>query len=197
MADLCVTARSGDRDPPWAIQLGGPSGALPPRSANATLTLAPGTYALVCYIGSAREDRSRSHFLRGMFRDLTVVPTTGPRAPIPRPHVRARITGEGAVTLSAPLARGSQVIHVVNETERAAEFKFQRMRPGISGETFLTQPRDGEPGLPWGGLGNVPPGGELITTIDFEPGKYVLGTWPSIRHKTSRVVTISRVRGGR
>ncbi len=194
--DLYETARAGDRDPAWATQLGGPGGALPPRSANATLSLAPGTYALVCYIGGAREDRSRSHFRRGIFRELAVVSHKARNTSLPRPSVRARITGEGSVTFSAPLVKGTQVIHVLNETARAAEFKFQRMRPGVTGRAFLAQSPEAGPALQWGGLGNVPAGGELLTTIDFAPGEYVLTTWPAPRHKTSRVVIIPNVRDG-
>jgi hypothetical protein len=40
----------------------------------------------------------------------------------------------------------------------------------------------------------VPPRQAVTTTIDFEPGEYVLGTWPPIRHPTSQVVTVTQAR---
>ena len=190
VGDLYRAAQTGERVTPWAKQLGGPGIALPPRTTNATLELEPGSYALVCYVGSAHADRTRYHLLRGMFRALTVLPASGPAAATPRPDVVARIVGEGVVELSAPLAPGRQVIRVENATDRMREFKFHQMRAGVTGQEFLAQP-PGEPGVVWGGLADVPPGGSVTTTIDFEPGEYVVGSAMGIRHATSRAVTVA------
>ncbi|MEJ7813362.1 MAG: hypothetical protein WKG32_23340 [Gemmatimonadaceae bacterium] len=190
VADLYRAAQAGERMPPWARQMGGPGFNLPPRTTNATLDLEPGSYALVCYIGSAREDRSRYHLLHGMFRPLTVMPPTGRRVAAPRPHVLARITGDGIVQFSAPIAAGRRVIRVENVTDKDYEFKFQRIPPGRTGKDFLAQPPSAGPGTPWGGLASVPPGASVTTTMDFEPGEYIVGTWPAIRHQTSQVVTV-------
>lgn len=190
MADLYKAAQTGERTTGWAKHLGGPSFALPPNTSNATLDLEPGNYVLVCYIGSARADKARYHFLNGMSRPLTVVRSTKPHAPAPRPDVVARITGQGTVQLSRPIATGRRVIRVENTTDKDYEFKFQRMLPGVTGKEFLLQSAD-TPGLPWGGLGSVPPKAVVTTTIDFEPGDYVLGTWPRIRHPTSQVISVA------
>lgn len=189
--DLYRAALAGDRAP-WAVQIGGPGGAHPPRTANATVELAPGSYALVCYIGSAREDRSRAHLLRGMFHALTVVAAAAPSESIPAPSVRARIVDDGVVVLSAPLTSGIHTISVTNETKRGAEFKFQRMPDGLTAKAFLAQPAAAGPAVPWGGLASVPPGRTVVTTIDFEPGEYVLGTRPAMRHATSRAIIVAR-----
>ncbi len=42
----------------WATHLGGPSLADPPGTANATMMLRAGNHVLVCYVGSAREDKT-------------------------------------------------------------------------------------------------------------------------------------------
>lgn len=193
VADLHRAAQAGERTTTWAKQLGGPGFALPPRTSNVTLALEPGNYALVCYIGSARENRERYHLLQGMFRALTVTPAATPAAALPRPNVTARITGNGVVQLSGPITEGRVVIRVENETDKDYEFKFQRVRPGLTAKQFLAQP-PGDPGIPWGGLGSVPPSRTVTTTIDFEPGEYILGTWPPIRHATSRVITVAGAR---
>jgi hypothetical protein len=190
VSDLYEAARRGERLTPWATQLGGPGGAYPPRMSNATLLLEPGQYALVCYIGSAREDRTRYHLLKGMFRALTVTPAPAPPLPLPPPDVVARITGEGTVTFSTPLVAGRQVIRVENTTDRGHEFKFHRMPAGTTGAEFLAQPPGAEPGTPWSGLAEVPANGAVTTTIGFEPGEYVLGMRPAIRHRTSQVVRV-------
>ena len=191
VADLHRAAQAGERTTTWAKQLGGPSFALPPRTSNATLDLAPGNYALVCYIGSARADRTRYHLLNGMFRALTVLPATAAKVSVPRPNVIARITEGGTVQFSAPITAGLMVIRVENATDEEYEFKFQRVPSGLTGTQFLSQPPSAGPGVPWGGLSGVPPRGVVMTTIDFEPGEYVVGTWPPIRHPTSQVITVT------
>jgi hypothetical protein len=190
VADLHNAAQAGERTTSWSKQIGGPAFALPPRTSNATLDLEPGNYALVCYVGSAREDRSRYHLLNGMFRALTVVPGSS-KAIAARPDVVARITGDGVVVLSSPLTARSVVIRVENETDKDYEFKFQRVPAGLTSAQFLAQPPTAGPGVPWGGLSSVPPRAVVTTTIDFEPGEYVLGTWPPIRHPTSRAITVA------
>ena len=110
----------------------------------------------------------------------------------------ARITGASTVELSEPIRSGAQFTRVVNASARAREFKFQRMPAGLTALAFLAQPRESEPGIDWGGLSDVPPGAALVTTIDFEPSEYVLGTWPAIRHETSRaLIDAGRGRGDR
>lgn len=190
MKDLYEAAQAGQPTAAWAKQLGGPSFALPPRTSNITLDLEPGNYVLVCYIGSARADRTRYHLLNGMSRPLTVTRSAKPHLGFPRHHATARITGDGVVTFSNALRRGSNVIRVENATDKSFEFKFQRMNAPITGKEFLAQGGADGPATPWGGLGDVPPNSTVMTTIDFEPGEYVVGTHPSIRHATSQVVVV-------
>jgi len=140
MSDLLTAAQSEQRTTGWARQLGGPSFALPPRTSNATIDLSPGNYVRVCYVGSARANKARYHFLNGMSRPLTVVRSAKPHVRAPRPDVVARITGEGTVEFSGPIPIGRRVIRVVNSTGKDAEFKFQRMRPGVTGKEFLAIP---------------------------------------------------------
>ncbi len=190
MTDLLKAARAGERTTEWATQLGGPSFALPPRTSNATLDLEPGNYVLVCYTGSAREDKSRYHFLNGMSRPLVVIRSGRKHLPLPIPDVVARVTERGSVQLSRPLRAGKQVIRVENTTGSDFEFKFQRMMRGVSAKSFLLQTSDDGPGIPWGGLGSVPAKSIVTTTIDFLPGEYILGTWPPIRHPTSKIIQV-------
>ncbi|MEO7823065.1 MAG: hypothetical protein ABIS15_05615, partial [Gemmatimonadaceae bacterium] len=194
MSDLYRAAQAGERTTTWAKQLGGPSFALPPRTSNVTLDLHPGNYVLVCYTGSAREDRARYHFLNGMSRPLTVLRTAKPHVRAPRPDVIAHITENGIVHLAAPIAAGRRVIRVQNATDQDYEFKFQQVPAGKTGKEFLAQPATEGPGIPWGGLASVPPRAVVITTIDFEAGQYILGTRPAIRHETSQVITVTAAR---
>lgn len=191
LADLHRAAAAGERTTPWAPQLGGPAFILPPSTTNATLDLEPGNYALVCYVGSAREDRARYHLLHGMFRALTVVPSARRRSAPPRADVVATISGGNTVKFSKPLRAGRVVIRVENTTDEDLEFKFQRVPDGLTGKEFLTQPPGSGPGTPAGGLSSVPPRMSVITTLDFTPGEYIVGTQPAIRHVTSQIVTVA------
>ncbi|MBA3343188.1 MAG: hypothetical protein H0T48_15340 [Gemmatimonadaceae bacterium] len=177
---------------PWARDIGGPGFAAPPRSSNATLMLEPGTYVLVCHVGSAREDRSRYHLLKGMFRPLTVVPSHGRSASLPNADVTARITGTGQIRLSAAIGRGRQVIRVVNETPKYHEFAVRRLQRGRSTAEAVTWRRtDGtkNPVEPWGGFSDVPPGATLTTTVAFESGTYLF--WTGRGPETSIAVTVT------
>jgi hypothetical protein len=169
------------REPaPWARHLGGPGFVMPPGTSNATLALEPGRYVLACFVGSAREDRSRYHLLHGMFRALTVLPTRAAAAHAPAPEVVVRIAADGALGLSAPLTAGRRVIRVENAGATDYEFAVARVLPGRTTAEALAWRRRDNPTTPrpfedWGGLSDVPAGGSLITTMAFEPGDYFVG----------------------
>jgi hypothetical protein len=190
VGDLVRAAQSGERTTSWAHQLGGPSFALPPRTSNITLDLTPGNYALVCYVGSARENKARYHLLNGMVRPLTVVKGSMLRANLPFGDVIARIGEGGSIRFSRDVTRGTHIIRVENETDSEYEFKIHRMPADLRAEDFLRQPSSAGPGISWGGLASVPPHTTVLTTIDFEKGEYVAGTWPRIRHKMSQVIVV-------
>jgi hypothetical protein len=170
------------REPtPWARSMGGPAFAMPPRTSNATLVLEPGSYVLTCFVGSAREDRTRHHLLNGMFRALTVLPTREPVANAPVADVVVRISESGSVDYSTPILAGRRVLRVENARARPYEFTIRRVLPGRSTEEALAwrqqdAPTTSFPFVQWGGLSDVPAGGSMITTIDFEPGVYFVGT---------------------
>lgn len=165
----------------WARNLGGPGFALPPRTTNATLVLKPGNYVLTCFVGSAREDRSRYHLLNGMFKALTVVPARSAPAATPKPDIVMRLTGDGALELSQQVTAGRRLIRVENGSAKAYEFQIRRVLPGrTTAEALAWQPRDNptmtRPFDPWGGLSDVPAGESMLTTVTFEPGDYVVGS---------------------
>jgi len=176
-ADLYRAAQAGERTTGWTRHLGGPGFALPPGTSNATLVLEPGNYVVICYVGSAREDRKRHHFLNGMFRALTVVPNPAPVAAMPVPDVVIRISETGALEYSAPIVAGRRVLRIENAGARSYEFSVRRVAPGrTTAEALAWRPNDSPrtppPFEPIGGLSDVPSGGSLVTTMMFEPGDY-------------------------
>lgn len=188
IGDLHRAAAAGERMTGWARQMGGPLFILPPATTNATIDLAPGNYALVCYVGSAHEDRSRYHLLHGMFRALTVMPSTT-RWPPPAVDVVATIDPTGVVSFSKPLRAGRVVVRVDNQSNDDHELKVRLVPDGMTGAQFLAQP--GVQGESAGGLSSIPPKGTVITTLDLRPGEYVIGTHTSIRHPTTRALSVT------
>ncbi len=164
---------------PWALDLGGPASAAPPGTSNATMVLEPGTYALVCHVGSARADKNRSHLLKGMFRPLTVVSSKSPDVSLPRPDVLARITLNGQIQLSRPVRKGRQVIRVTNETSKSHEFIVARVNQDRTAEEAVAWKRtDGttHPFTGVGGLSDIPPGATRTITEVFDTGSYIFWT---------------------
>lgn len=190
LAHLHDAAKAGERMTPWARQLGGPAFILPPLTTNATINLEPGSYALVCYVGSARSDPARYHLLNGMFRSLTVVPTSRRTAPLPKVDVTATLSGDGTAAFSRPLRAGRVAIRVRNETDEDLEFIFLRMPAGLTARTFLAT-KGANPGTGAGGLSSVPPRASVITTVDLAAGEYVVKTHANARHPTSQALTVA------
>ena len=175
----------------WAKDLGGPGFSLPPQTSNATINLAAGNYALICHVGSATGDPARHHLRNGMFRALTVSETKSASPGVPAPDVIARIIGEGIVELSTSVVPGRQVIRVENTTLKNHEFKIQKVPAGQTGRDWLSSLPGNNPTTPFGGLASVPAGGAVMTTIYFEPGEYVVGSWAAMRHPTSRAFVVA------
>lgn len=176
---------------PWAVNLGGPAAAEPPGTSNATMVLEPGNYVLVCHVGSARADKSRSHLLKGMFRGLTVLPGSASAVELPSPHATARITGTGQIELQGTLRQGPQRIRVINETGKSYEFTVHQIKKGRSAQEAVTWRRTDGTTYPFaslGGFSDVPPGATRTTTIDFGSGDHVL--WTVRAPATSLAVTI-------
>lgn len=166
-----------DRAPtPWARILGGPGFADAPGSSNVTMNLKPGNYALVCYVGSAREDRNRYHLLKGMIRPLTVVgePVS---ANLPKPRLTI-VLRDSVVEMPKTLVAGAYRVLVRNKGRRASDIGINRVKPGYTVEQaqawrsrFLTEPpRHAVGGLVW-----IEADSALMTSITLKPGDYFFG----------------------
>lgn len=192
VAELVAAERAGVKTP-WAHNLGGP--AFPARngSANATLVLEPGEYALICYV-EGRETRGVPHYQLGMFHRLVVLPS--PRTPgaLPRPDVVVTMV-DSAFRFSAPLRAGRRVIRVVNAGTVGHEFKLLRVLPGHTGaESLAWKPGSGAPPADeeFASVATLPPGGAVTTTLVLDAGEYTLFCVPQLRHgiKMRRVVRV-------
>jgi hypothetical protein len=73
-ADDAVAAfKAGGPPPSWIVDVGGPNAPVPGGSFDATVTLAPGNYLMMCMIPSPGDNTP--HVMKGMMAPLTVTGT--------------------------------------------------------------------------------------------------------------------------
>jgi hypothetical protein len=167
-------AESERRPTPWATIIGGPGFADAPGSSNVSVVLTPGNYALVCYVGSAREDRGRYHLLKGMIRPLTVTPSSS-SVSLPEPALTITLRGD-SIIMADTLRAGTRQYLIRNEGERPADFHVSVVKAGYTVEQarswrprMMTEP----PRKAVGGVVYVTPTRPLITTLLLEPGDHL------------------------
>jgi hypothetical protein len=201
---LDVAAAHGP--PRWATNLGGPG--FPPTggSANATMVLEPGEYAIVCYVrvetpagagagAGTTAPMPATHVQRGMIRRLVVRATPErPRTPgaLPTPAATVRMV-DHEFHVSAPLRAGRQVLRVVNAGRAPHEFKLHRVLPGRTGaESLAWTPESGTPppDEEVATLATLPPGGALTTTVELAAGEYTLFCVPQLARGMKQVVRV-------
>lgn len=170
---------------PWATHLGGPGFSDPPQTTNATLVLAPGTYALVCRMGA--DGDPRAHLKKGMLRRLDVTATGAGSMMEPATGVTVTILDDG-FEFSPSLTAGHHTLRVLNSASENRQFRIQRVLPGRTIEEALNYRRDntasgrtiaGAGAVPFdtrGRLSMIPPGQYLITTVDLPPGTYLIAS---------------------
>lgn len=160
--------------PSWAIDIGGPNTAGLQQSADGTVTLAPGTYMLVCWVPSSD---GTLHVMRGMVRPLRVTASRATEPDEPTPDVDM-VLDDYSFVLSKPIAAGRRVIRIENRAEQSHEAVIARLLPGRTMADAVAWMNDGQHGSPpvvaLGGASGLATGRHMYITMDFEPGRYVL-----------------------
>ena len=174
MADLLAAFKAGGPPPRWAVDVGGPNTPVPGAEAHATLDLAPGRYAIGCFIPSA--DKT-PHIAKGMVRELVV--TGARRAPRP-PSAAAPATitlDDYSFTLSRPLVAGRQTVRVRNRAAQSHEVFFMQLAPGKRAAdvvAWVDKQEGPPPGRPAGGTTGIAQHGWNDVALDLAPGDYAL-----------------------
>ena len=159
--------------PSWAEEMGGPNAPGPGMEANATMTLQPGNYVLICFVDLG----GPPHFMKGMVRPLRVVPAKGPSAPKPKEDVTMTLL-DYTFKLSAPIRPGKRTIRVHNAAAQHHEVELVELAPGVSLGDFMKWMETGMPGAPLGkaigGIAGLEPRMSQYVTADFAAGNYAL-----------------------
>jgi plastocyanin len=192
-ADLLRSRHEGHPRPAWVHFIGGPGFPSPTGSANATLVLVPGNYVLMCDV--ADRDGMR-HFEKGMFHPIVVRANgmTAPRA-VSLPAADAVVTMRDHVfEFSKPIRAGVRVLRVVNQGSVMHEFRVVHVLPGHTGrESIAWKPTDStpRPDEDVTAIVGLVPGSDLVTTIPFTEGEYVVLCVPQLSHGMIQVLRVS------
>jgi hypothetical protein len=171
--DVLTILRTRAPFPAWLKDVGGPNAPRPMGGeASATVLLEPGRYIVACLIPSKD---GVPHLMKGMARQLTVVPTARPAK---APEADAILTlRDYNFFLSRPLTAGKHVIEVRNEGTQWHEFELVQLAPGRTPHdviAFIEQGVGDPPGLPLGGVSPLAVGGTSYVPVDLQPGRYAL-----------------------
>lgn len=158
--------------PAWAVAVGGPNAAVPGQTADATLTLEPGNYALVCFVPSPGDPTP--HVMKGMISALTVTPSSAPTVNLPA-DVNIRLS-DYKFTLSKPLSAGRHVIQVTNDAAQDHEVLFVKLPPGTTAAGVAEWVEAGmkgpPPAMPIGGASPLAKGRSNSISMNLTPGTY-------------------------
>jgi hypothetical protein len=172
VADFMEAMKKPGPPPAWAVDVGGPNAAVPGGSSQATLTLEPGEYALLCFVPSPGDPAP--HAMKGMIAPLTVVPSSVPSAE-PVADVNLKLS-DYAFNLSKPLTAGHHVIRVTNDAAQPHEVVFVKLPPGQTAAGVAQWVESGmngaPPGMPMGGTTQIAKGRVVDFPVDLTPGSY-------------------------
>ena len=172
MADVQAAAMRGVI-PNWLAFLGGPNGALPGDSSNATALLTPGPYVLVCFFSSAD---GKPHFMKGMSKQFTVMPA-GAAMALPAGDVTITVKDYG-FDVSPAITAGTHTIRMVNTGPQVHEIGLLKIESGktmAQVQAWMGSDRKSAPPFrSVGGISGLSVGQETNFTASFGAGEYVL-----------------------
>jgi len=175
MQDVFSAMQGDGGMPSWARDVGGPNTPGPGGEATAILRLTPGRYAMICVIPSPD---GKPHVMKGMAKEVTVVPAAAPAAVSANLRIASTMTLlDYTFQFSQPLVSGRQMIRVKNAAAQPHEVVIVRLQPGKKTADVLAwmeKMQGPPPGAPIGGTTPMAKGEENIITLDLTPGEYGL-----------------------
>ena len=165
----------GTRDPRpgWLTPIGGIAPVQPGDSTDLVMPLEPGSYVVFCTYPSPD---GTSHLMKGMVADMRVQPSGSVRF---EPLADAEVTlKENAVSAPAALTAGDRTLRVRNDGALLHQMLVIALPPGVTAAQeiawFQNGSRGARPGIPSGGVLQLPAGETVFTTVSLRPGRYLL-----------------------
>ena len=165
------TMKPGSPPPPWAHDVAGPNSPVPGGEQSIMEQLAPGNYAIACFIPGAD---GVPHVMKGMIRPLTVTPATTAAAPAPTADINVTMT-DYAWQITPEITAGKHIIKIENAAEQSHEMFIAMLAPGKKpGDlaTWVEKQVGPPPGKPIGGISGMAKGAVVYLPVDLEPGEY-------------------------
>jgi len=201
MADLLAALKNPGPAPAWMVDFGGPNAVAPGISTSLTEELTPGNYAWICFVDLPG---GVPHFMKGMERAFTVVPTSGPAAAPPAADITVSLH-DFAFDFSTPLTSGQHTLRIETTPGQPHELTIVKLQPGKTAKDLMAYlgaknpPAGPPPGTPIGGTAGLRPDNPVYFTADFAPGDYVLICFvgdakdgkPHFMHGMMQTVTVS------
>lgn len=175
--------------PKWITGVGGPNAANPGSTAEATLSLEPGEYVMICFIPSPGE--TAPHASKGMINAFTVSEGTDVTS-LPKGDVTITLS-DYKFGFSKPLTAGKHLITVENVANQTHELVLSKLNPGKKASDLSTfVERDLMKGAPpatiVGGMAGLDKGRSASFPIDLTPGTYALMCFaPDVKDGKSHV----------
>lgn len=172
---------------------------VPGDTGNATAVLAPGHYAMVCFISSPD---GTPHFAKGMVRPFEVVASAVTPAAEPAGDITITEKDYDFVVTGA-LTAGTHTISVENAGPQVHEVSLNQLAPGKTVADFAKWVQGGmkgePPAKPVGGVTGPDVGGHQSFTATLAAGKYVLVCFvpdktdgkPHMTHGMIKEITVS------
>ena len=170
-SDLAHT-KPDDPPPPGTVIVGGPNGAVPGMSTEATVEVEPGEYTMVCLIPSPD---GKPHLIKGMSRPV-VVHQSGNNAKMPTADITVTLT-DYAFGFSQPLTVGRHVLRIENPATQPHEIVIVKLNPGKTAKDFAAwalKPDGPPPGMPIASSAPMSTGRTVTFPVEITPGDYGL-----------------------
>ena len=171
VADLQAAFKTPGPPPSWVTFVGGPNVPDPGAEANATVDLAPGNYALICFVDTPDKV---PHFAKGMVHGFTVTGTpTNAMAPTANVNL---VLEDYVFNFDKPLTAGRHTIKVTNPAAQDHEIQLIQLDSGKTlsdMQQWIAKMSGPAPGRAVGGVASMKPGTTNYFDVDLTPGEYV------------------------
>ena len=172
--DFVAWQKSGSPIPEWLVTVGGVGSVAPGMSEEYITSLAAGSYVVLC---SYPSPDGTVHSSKGMYAALRVGPAASEEKAPSDPDLNLRLHDHG-FQLSAPIEGGRKLWRVENTGSDAHQVLIIHLPEGVSEYQergwFSGGSKGPRPGVPVGGVIEIPPDGEAWFRSDLKPGRYLL-----------------------